>query len=128
MTEPLKDSMVSVLQSVLDRSSVRAAMVASNLANVDTPGYRAMDVTFDEVAGPLRVAPSRTDPSHLGAEPTGGGGEVVEPEVTRIRPDGNTVDVDRQMALLGRMQGRYAAATEMVKKRFALMIYAATSR
>jgi flagellar basal-body rod protein FlgB len=128
LTEPVHDATVSALRSVLDRAAKRSAIAASNLANIDTPGYRSLDVRFQEaveMAGSLDV--ERTDPRHL---PSTGvsedPGTVLEVPANRIRNDGNTVDVDREMTLLASLQGRYQGAAEMVRKRFALLIYAAT--
>lgn len=128
MSDKSLDPVVSTLESALNRASLRAAMAASNLANVDTPGYRAMDVTFDEAMNEASLEMVRTVDSHMVDTAMAEGARVVESPVTRIRSDGNTVDVDQQMTLLSQMGSRYTAVTEMVKKRFAMMIYAVTSR
>ena len=73
------------------------------------------------------LAPLRTDPGHLGAAPPRQAHRIVESPATRIRGDGNTVDIDREMTSLAVLQGRYTAATQMVKTRFALLEYAVTS-
>ena len=128
MSDRPMDPMVSTLESALNRASLRAAMAASNLANVDTPGYRAMDVSFDEAMTEASLGMVRTVDGHLADSALAEGARVVEAPVTRIRSDGNTVDVDRQMTLLAQMGSRYTAVTELVRKRFAMMIYAVTSR
>ena len=119
---------VDVLARTLDRVSQRGAVVAANLANVDTPGYRAMEVVFDDVLrsqGGLELL--RTEPGHLGHAAPAAPGTAVESAATRAREDGNTVDLDQQMTLLAALQGRYTATTQMLRKRFALLEYAVTS-
>lgn len=124
----MTDPTVALLSTTLTRASRRAALVASNLANLDTPGYQALDLEFRDAlsdAGGIDLA--RTSPGHLrvgGASDAGG--TIVTKPPTRVRNDGNTVDLDKEMTLLGSMQGRYSAAAEMVRKRFALLLYAAT--
>ena len=128
MLEPVNDATVATLRLALDRASRRAALVASNLANLDTPGYRSVDLEPAPFAALGQVPElQRTDAGHL----AGSGGPqaqeiVAEVPATRVRNDGNTVDVDREMTLLASLQGRYQAAAELVRKRFALLMYAAT--
>jgi len=122
------DSTVEALRFVLGRTSRRAEVVASNLANVDTPGYRALQVTFDEMLpGKGGLEAVRTDPGHASAGSTSASrGRVTELPATRMRIDGNTVDVDREMTMMAMVQGRYRATAELLRKRFALLTYAAT--
>lgn len=84
----------------------RQALLAGNIANADTPGYKALDVSFKDT---LREASSAAMPS-AGALTTTTGGHIaadpqattstltfaryVEPEQPRL--DGNTVDMDRE--------------------------------
>lgn len=119
------DDVTAALARVLDRSSLRAGVVASNLANLDTPGYRARDVRFEDEFG-LSVRLARTSASHLKGTGDGSDGtsRFVDAPVTRMRADGNTVDLDAQMHLLSRERGRYGTAADLVRKRFALFQYA----
>jgi flagellar basal-body rod protein FlgB len=120
------DPAVRALQQTLHRSSRRTEAVASNLANVDTPGYRALDVEFPDPQL-FRSEMRRTDASHLPvlADPVFRG-TFVEAPVSRVRSDGNTVDVDREMTLFAMLQGRYRASAQMLRKRFGLWMYAVT--
>lgn len=124
----LDDSTTFELHRSLNRLSRRAAASVSNLANIDTPGYRAVAVRFDENAGKLGV--KRTDGRHLGGgsagDPTAVHGRVVEAPATRIRSDGNTVDIDVEMARLAASQDHFTAVTRLVGKRFALLRYVAS--
>jgi flagellar basal-body rod protein FlgB len=127
MRGPALDRTVGLLHAALERASRRVSAVASNLANVDTPGYRAVDVRFEELLeGAVGIEPRRTHPMHLGGAAEAPAGTVVERTSSRMRNDGNTVDVDLEMTLLASLQGRYQTAAELVRKRFALLLYAAT--
>ena len=118
------DALISELRGALNRASIRASMVASNLANMDTPGYKAMDVTFSSALEQAGGDAVRTDPRHMLPPATKEGGNAVPAASSRITNDGNTVDVDKQMALLSKMMGRYTASSELVRKRFGLLRYA----
>ncbi len=127
MIGPVRDATVTLLHRALERASRRVSAVASNLANVDTPGYRAVDARFeDALAGAGRLEPLRTHPNHLDPAAERASAAIVEREPRRMRNDGNTVDVDFEMTLLASLQGRYQAAAELVRKRFALLVYAVT--
>lgn len=119
--------MIAELQGALSRASIRASMVASNLANLDTPGYKAMDVSFSDALQQAGAELVRTDSNHLAPPETRLGGTAVPAPSSRMANDGNTVDVDKQMALLSKMQGKYAASAELVRKRFGLLSYAITN-
>ncbi len=121
------DGTVATLREALTRASRRAAAAAANLANVDTPGYRAVEVVFDDAlarAGGVRL--ERTERNHLPSLAAPEEGVVREAPALRVRADGNSVDVDVEMNRLARTQGRFQAAAEMVRKRLALLAYAAS--
>jgi len=128
MTRPVDDAVIRQLQESLGRLSMRASVVASNLANVDTPGYRAQRVRFAEELGKVGgLEMSRTERGHLAPKTSGPTrATVYEAAASRVRQDGNTVDVDQEMTALAAVQGRYNAATQIVRKRLALMRYAVT--
>jgi flagellar basal-body rod protein FlgB len=128
MSRPVEDALIGQLRATLDRLSLRATAAASNLANVDTPGYTAVRASFPETLGRVqRLEMARTDSGHVGpASGPSAKGTLEQAPVTKARADGNTVDLDREMTALAQVQGRYAAATRIVRKRFALLRYAAT--
>jgi flagellar basal-body rod protein FlgB len=82
----------ALIQLLLDASVRRQRVIARNLANVDTPGYRAQDVRFsDDLARALRRGE---------AVPPGAPGiETVDREGP-AKPDGNSVDLDRELSEL----------------------------
>ena len=118
-----------VLEQLARFAGARHRLIAHNIANLDTPGYRALRASFPERLGQARkLEMSRTDGQHM-APPAGSGaarGTIEQAPATRVRLDGNTVDVDREMTALAAVQARYNAAAQMVRKRFALLRYAVT--
>ena len=91
----LFDPTSDLLSDMIRATTVRQRILASNLANVETPGYEAQDVTFDKVLAEVRGTSGRSSAEVPGVQP------VVRPDPDgAIRRDGNTVDLDRQMAKL----------------------------
>jgi flagellar basal-body rod protein FlgB len=111
------DPVSGLLARTLDVHSHRADVVAGNLANVDTPGYKARDVDFraalqDAVAATDDPATmKRTHPSHMGRPDLSPEFETEDRKVDEnIRVDGNTVDQDKEMQKLAESQLLYNAA------------------
>ena len=80
----------------LDYIDQRQRVLAQNIANANTPNYRAHDLTpFEKLLDGGMVAPVRTDPAHLG-----GGSDnaslILQP-VSERAPDGNSVSVEGQL-------------------------------
>lgn len=115
------------LEAVLDRSRDRQAVLSSNVANVDTPGFRAQDVDPSVFAATLGVAMARTESGHLQGAPASGLAAAVETADDQpAREDGNTVSLERQMAKLEENKVRFGAASSIVSRHLALLRYAAT--
>lgn len=105
----------------------RHGAIASNIANADTPGYRAVDVSFAGTLGRAGLPLAVTHPAHRRGVRLSGADRVVlsggEP-----RRDGNDVDVDRQMALLARNQIEYQFLSRALGGKFRKLKEAITGR
>jgi flagellar basal-body rod protein FlgB len=80
--------------------STRQKMVASNIANADTPGYRTQDIDFR----------SEFENAMAGHAPA-----ILEPEGLTVKPDGNNVDLDREARLLAENALRFAIASNFAR-------------
>jgi flagellar basal-body rod protein FlgB len=114
MRTPLLDPTLQGLANALTVHNRRHAVLATNLANVETPGYRAQDVDF---RGELRRAFQAAEVT--GAAPVDP--QVIDDADVAPRADGNTVDLDIQMAELSDNAGRYVALTRILSKRLGLL-------
>jgi flagellar basal-body rod protein FlgB len=106
-------------------------MISANIANVDTPDYTPVNITFDQqltdyLAGQNPPTVARTDNSHLGLSAMAPRGETEFDYFSLPNEDGNSVDIDHEMAKLAENQLLYRATTRMYTKRMALMKYAIT--
>jgi len=101
-------SQLLVVERFLDLVSLRQSLLVSNIANVDTPGYRTKDIDF------------RTEFQRAMAGEAGAVSIPIVREVSGLlsRPDGNNVSVDREGLLLAEVQLKYQAAVESMKAEF----------
>jgi flagellar basal-body rod protein FlgB len=94
---------MQLLQGYLKVTSDRQQLVASNIANVDTPGYQTKDINFQSA---MQQAVSQGNNLHL------------EVEGLPTRPDGNNVNVDRESLLLSQTQLQYQMGVQLIKSEF----------
>jgi flagellar basal-body rod protein FlgB len=133
----IDDPVRSLLVGALDGLAARQAAVTSNLANIDTPGYRPMAVEFERElqaamsdamrgssASPSRPAPAwrTTSGAHM-TPPPGAAGIGIEPERFEgtLRNDGNAVDLESEMTALADTQIRYAAISLLLSGRMGML-------
>lgn len=94
--------------------SFRQEIISSNLANVDTPGYKAKEVVFEqELDSRLRM--KTTDEKHLKKSETESRFPVAEDPFSRIGNDTNTVDIDREMMKLNQNQILFDASAQIIQ-------------
>ncbi len=105
----------------------RHAAIAANIANADTPGYRAVDVTFARMVERAGLRLATTHPGHR--QPARWAPrEAVVPAGGLPRRDGNDVDIDREMVKLARNQIEYQFLTRVLGGRFRKLKEAITGR
>jgi len=94
------DAYTTGLQRYMDLLSARQKLVASNIANADTPGYKAQDIDFQfEFATLLR-----------GEKP-----QTISTQGLTEKPDGNNVDVDREARMLAENALRFNVASSLLR-------------
>jgi flagellar basal-body rod protein FlgB len=100
------DGITGNLERYMDLLSARQKLVAANLANADTPGYRTQDIDFQ------REFMSLVD---------GGSPQIVEPAGLPEKPDGNNVSIDREARLLAENAIRFNLASTLVRGRIKMI-------
>jgi len=123
---------VDPLRAALDYHLDRQNVLASNVAHVDTPGYRPNDLErVDQSSGfsaALGVAMNRTNERHL----VGGGleemanGRVFQDLSAGVGNDGNYVSLDREAAKLAANQLRYDTVSAIVSAELRQLSFAAS--
>jgi flagellar basal-body rod protein FlgB len=107
------------LGRALDLYQARHTVLAENIANSETPGYRARDVEFRDV---LQTALQPPDPETPGHPETLDSGPIhVEPTLDRgatIKPDGNSVALDVQVGRMSENAFKIQALTQILAARY----------
>ena len=83
--------------------SARQTAIAGNVANANTPGYRALDIQpFSAVLDSSPIELATTNPAHLSARPSEAGAlREIEVDPAEQTLSGNTVNLEQQMITLG---------------------------
>ena len=108
------DLNLQILAKSMDLRLKRHGVIAGNVANADTPGYRPQAIAFEEE---LQKASGK--PSSMGLEKIGGRMEIADDG--QPRADGNTVNLDRQMANLSQNAILYNATAEFIARKFRML-------
>jgi flagellar basal-body rod protein FlgB len=106
-----------LLEYVLSYRNQRHDVIAANIANANTPGYRAFDLVLDEAAGTASnaVLPRRTDPRHFGASSTQETSGNVRSLASDAEPrlDGNNVSLEDELLKLLENRTLYQTTFEL---------------
>ena len=114
------DKALGVHERSLDLRSKRAELLANNLANADTPNFKARDIDFQAMlaqemdsAQPMRV----TNERHIAAA-TPATGEVLYRNPIQPAIDGNTVDTQHEMAEFSKNALGFQATFQFLNSKF----------
>ncbi len=130
----MKLSGMSFFQLASQRMSwlgARQAVISENIANADTPEYRAKEVSgFDEMLEARRPSQGLavTDPSHIRTTASTPDGVRIEsdPEAWETALDGNNVVLEQQTIKAAEVAGSYQLAAELYRKGHDLLTVAVT--
>lgn len=110
----------------------RHQLLASNLANADTPGYKARDLDFRaalaEAGGPEQPGMATSHDRHIGGGAGQPGGEPLYRVPNQPSLDGNTVDPDIEMSNWAENVMRYQAALQFTSSRLSSLKSALTGQ
>ena len=98
----------------LDLASTQAKLTAQNMANVDTPGYKAQGIDFE---AEMRTAMTNVEhgrgpqPAHMGLE-----------DGLIARPDGNNVSMDRESLNLAEAQLKFKTGVAVLRQQYQMLM------
>jgi flagellar basal-body rod protein FlgB len=116
------DPTLDAMGAYMSRLTQRYQVVASNLANIETPGYRTKDVSFHATMQELL-----SDSMDLRADrpehkekwiPGAPRAQVFEVQGLNSRPDQNNVDLDREMMKISETTFGYSLITQLLRGKF----------
>lgn len=115
---------IDKLGAALTYHRERHTVLAGNVANLDTPGFRPLDLERAPADAPVTLtadAPGQIDRTSSGDFVT-----TFDDGGSLQGPDGNAVSLERELAKIDANRTRYAANSELVTRQFALLRYAAS--
>ena len=126
------DDVLRFQQTALSLRAARQELLASNIANADTPNYKAKDVNFADalrnaLAGTSTELPAvKTSPLHLEGNAGSSilGAPVMYRKPIQASADGNTVDMDVERAQFADNALRYEASVRFVSEEMRMMLAA----
>jgi len=106
--------MTEALSRYLDLTTAQIKLTASNMANIDTPGYRTQGFDFQKEFASQLNAVNLPDAT------------VVEPQAEAVdglvaRPDGNNVSMDREGLQLAKAQLQFKLGVQLLKSEFSMI-------
>ncbi|MCB0345910.1 MAG: flagellar basal body rod protein FlgB [Bdellovibrionales bacterium] len=124
------DSTFSMIERAMDLRTRRHAVLASDIANSETPGYRAREVDF---AGELnrmmtngtQSEVAQTNPKHMDLS-LNEASHIVFDDTGAVGGDGNNVDLDIALGKISDNGRRYSAATNYLNMKLRLIRFAAS--
>ena len=129
MSDFLFDGTINLLSKSMDIRSQRHAIISSNIANAETPGYKVQDISFEDelnkAMGNNTAELEKTNARHLSGDTES---TTVTPHPVEsdgnLRNDGNNVSIDEEMSKLAQNTLEYDAAAQILAKKFAYLKYA----
>ncbi|MEW5761992.1 MAG: flagellar basal body rod protein FlgB [Bacillota bacterium] len=112
-----------ILARALDAGALRQRVIADNIANSNTPGFKRSGVRFEDklarALGEGKLPLLTGHPRHIGgADPAAVEPEVVTERHTAMRADGNNVDMEREMVELVMGNLGYRTAAQVLAAKF----------
>ncbi len=129
------DKTLQAMTTALNFREMRQKLISSNIANANTPGFKAKKMDFEEalaraldVDGQMQM--NATDGRHF--DVGNGGFNNLEPEIYDnpngvVSEDGNTVDVEAEMAVMAENKLMYDSLVQLINKKMGIMKYAINS-
>ncbi|MDA9792943.1 flagellar basal body rod protein FlgB [Bacteriovoracaceae bacterium] len=125
------DKTFNALEAALKFREMRQELITSNIANAETPGYKAKRLDFEsalaraiDVDGQMKL--NTADDMHF--DVGSGGFDNLKPEIYEdpngvVSDDGNTVNREKEMAKMAENKIAYDAIVQLINKKIALQKY-----
>ena len=111
------DKSISLLEKMLDVSAIKHKVIANNIANINTPGYKKMEISFSDQ---LEKVIKDTSSDKF---------DTIQPKIViaendnndTVRNDGNNVDMDKEISALMKNTLSYNIYSQLLAKKMELV-------
>ncbi|MFK7898862.1 MAG: flagellar basal body rod protein FlgB [Myxococcota bacterium] len=112
---------IGALQTAMRFRAARESVLASNVANADTPGYRRRDISFENILSDSSSNLERTHARHIDVNSPDPSSARVKIGPRGTRPDGNGVDLDQELVTAHRNAGAFIDQANVLARVSSLM-------
>lgn len=105
------DSITALIEAGIRAESLRQKAIANNVANLETPGYRRIDVKFEELLAKSLDSSGSVDLSKL--EP-----QIYRPKQTPVKSNGNDVSLESEVGEMIKNSLRYTTYIRLLNKKY----------
>ena len=105
---------IDFLEAGIRAESLRQKAIANNVANLQTPGYRRIDVKFEELLAKALDSPGSVDFSEVEAQ-------IYQPNQTPVKSNGNDVDLETEVGEMVKNSLRHKAYIQLLHKKYKQM-------
>jgi len=124
----IKTQVMDVVQKAMDGSAFRHTAITNNIANVNTPGYKKLEVSFQDALSEAleqnQLELKKNSPKHLALKMSLDDPQLVQTRTntqTTLRTDGNNVDVDIELAALAENNLYFNSLAQLLSSQISLL-------
>lgn len=117
------DRTFKILEASINGAAARQKIIAHNISNINTPGFKQFLVNFEEqlANGESALKLKTTNPNHLGG--SANSTDITRDESPGLQLDGNNVNLEQQMNLMAKNEIYMNAATNQINKKISMKKY-----
>ena len=105
------DSIMALIEAGIKAEGLRQKAIAHNVANLETPGYRRIDIKFEEILAKSLESSGTVDLNEI--EP-----QAYQPKKTPVKSNGNDVTLENEVGAMIKNSLRYQTYIRLLKKRY----------
>ena len=113
-------SQIGILSALLRQAEIRHQVISNNIANVNTPGYQSLEVSFTDALREM-IEEGTVNPETME-------GTISQTPGLAIRQDGNNVDIDRELGHLTKNTMHYETYSQILASKMAMLRSAITGQ
>jgi flagellar basal-body rod protein FlgB len=104
-------NIVDIIEAGIKAESLRQKAIANNVANLETPGYRRVDVRFKELLARALNSHGSVDLDEIEAE-------IYQPQNTTVKSNGNDVSLEGEVGEMVKNTLRHKAYIRLLQKKY----------
>jgi len=114
--DSVQPNLAKALTNRMNYLSQRQGVLSSNIANVNTPDFKAKDITFAQALSEAQLKPSMTNGKHMATDSSSvSTGKLTESDLNP-KNNGNTVRIDEQLIKMNEAQLQFNLVTSLFSK------------